>query len=75
VFATGSMDWLRALRGLDPKHGIDAATVAFAQKVTRNLVTAMATGPLAGRHPSTPDLASVGDSGSTSTGTGGRVGQ
>jgi hypothetical protein len=75
VFATGSMDWLRALRGVDPKHGIDRATVTFAQEVTRNVVTAMEAGPLARRHPSTPDLASVGDSSSTSTGTGGRVGR
>jgi hypothetical protein len=75
VFATGSMDWLRALRGLDAKHGINATTVAFAKKVTTNLVTAMAAGPLGSRHPATPNLASVGDSSSTSTGTGGRVGR
>jgi hypothetical protein len=74
VFATGSMDWLRALRGLDAKHGINATTVAFAKKVTTNLVTAMAEGPLGRHHPASANLASVGDSSSTSTGTGGPVG-
>jgi hypothetical protein len=75
VFATGSMDWLRALRGLDAKHGINATTVAFAKKVTTNLVTAMAEGPLGRHHPASANLASVGDSSSTSTGTGGPVGR
>jgi N,N-dimethylformamidase beta subunit-like, C-terminal len=74
AFATGSMDWPRALRGPDPKHNIDAATVSFARKVTSNLLTAMAAGPLARRHPASPNLASVAASSSTSTGTGGRVG-
>jgi hypothetical protein len=73
VFATGSMDWHRALRGPDPKHGIGAATVSFAQRVTSNLLAAMAAGPLGRNHPAHGDLASIAASSSTSTGTGGPV--
>jgi hypothetical protein len=43
--------------------------------VTTNLVTAMAEGPLGRHHPASANLASVGDSSSTSTGTGGPVGR
>jgi hypothetical protein len=73
VFATGSMDWLRALRGPDLTHSIGAGTVSFARRVTTNLLAAMAAGPLGRTHPAHGDLASIAASSSTSTGTGGPV--
>ena len=42
--------------------------------MTLNLVRAMATGPLGHGHPARGDLAALGASTDTSTGTGGRVG-
>jgi hypothetical protein len=73
VFATGSMDWLRALRGPDPQHSISAASVSFARRVTSNLLAAMAAAPLGSTDPAHGDLASIAASSSTSTGTGGPV--
>ncbi|MEV4264017.1 N,N-dimethylformamidase beta subunit family domain-containing protein [Kribbella sp. NPDC049584] len=70
VFATGSMEWVPALRGPDSR----STTVAFARTVTLNLIQAMATAPLGRRHPAHPDLATLGASSSTSTGTGGTIG-
>jgi hypothetical protein len=75
VFSTGSMKWLLALRGANRQQGIDGTTVSFARKVTTNLLTAMAAGPLGQRHPANPDLASIAASSSTSTGTGGQIGR
>jgi hypothetical protein len=74
VFTTGSMEWTRALQGPDSKHGVGAASVAFAQKVTQNLIVAMAAGPMGRTHPSHGNLAALHASSSTSTGTGGSVG-
>ena len=74
VFDTGSMEWVRALHGPDSKHSLKAPTVAFARTVTLNLVRAMATGPLGHDHPARGDLAALGASPDTSTGTGGRIG-
>jgi hypothetical protein len=74
VFATGSMQWVPALRGPDSKHSLRAPAVAFARKLTLNLLQAMAAGPLGRRHPARADLATLGASPSTSTGTGGSVG-
>ncbi len=74
VFDTGSMEWVAALRGPDSKHSLQAPAVAFARTVTLNLLRAMAAGPLGSHHPARGDLATVGASTATSTGTGGRVG-
>jgi hypothetical protein len=73
VFDTGSMLWVRALRGPDHKYGIGAASVSFARTVTDNLFAALAAGPMGRSHPSRSDLASIAASSSTSTGSGGPV--
>jgi len=49
--------------------------VAFAQKVTLNLLTALAAGPMGRTHPALGNLASVHDLATTSTGTGGAIDQ
>ncbi|GAA3116777.1 hypothetical protein JOF29_006129 [Kribbella aluminosa] len=74
VFATGSIEWVRALLGPDAKYGSGPASVAFAQKVTLNLFTALAAGPMGRTHPAVGNLASVHDLPTTSTGTGGPIG-
>jgi len=74
VFTTGSMQWVPALHGPDSKHSLRAPAVAFARTVTLNLLRAMAAGPLGRTHPARPNLATLGASPSTSTGTGGQVG-
>lgn len=74
VFATGSMEWIPALRGPDSKLSLGSPAVAFARKVTLNLIQAMATGPLGRSHPAHANLATLGTSSSTSTGTGGTIG-
>ncbi|HZX02797.1 N,N-dimethylformamidase beta subunit family domain-containing protein [Kribbella sp.] len=75
VFATGTIEWVRALQGPDPKYGVGPASVAFAQKVTLNLFTALAAGPMGRTHPAVGNLAGVHNLASTSTGTGGPVGK
>jgi hypothetical protein len=74
VFSAGSMEWVRALQGPDSHHALGAAGVAFARTVTLNLLRAMAAGPMGHRHPAHAELATVGASPSTSTGSGGSVG-
>lgn len=74
VFATGTIEWVRALQGPDPKYGVVPASVAFAQKVTLNLFTALAAGPMGKAHPAIGNLAGVHDLRTTSTGTGGPIG-
>lgn len=71
VVDVGSMLWVRGMKGTDSKYGITRAGSAFAQVVTRNLFAAMAAGPMGRAHPPVPNLASLGASTSTSTGTGG----
>ncbi len=75
VFATGSIEWVRALQGPDREYGVGPASVAFAQKVTLNLLTALAPGPMGRTHPALRNLASVHDLATTSTGTGGAIDQ
>jgi hypothetical protein len=48
--------------------------VAFAQKVTFNLFTALATGPMGRTHPAPGSLASAHNLATTSTRTGGAIG-
>jgi uncharacterized protein YdeI (YjbR/CyaY-like superfamily) len=74
VVATGSMLFTRALGGPNPKFGITQESVEFAQTVVSNLVGALDVGPMADHFPAKPNLADLGASPSTSTGTGGPVG-
>ncbi len=71
VFSTGTMLWVRGLRGTDSKYGITTAGSTFTRTVTANLFAAMAAGPMGRAHPSVPNLAGIHASSSTSTGTGG----
>lgn len=71
VVDTGTMLWVRALRGPSPVEGIDARTSRFVRRVTANLWAAMATGPMGRAHPSHGDLAALHASPFTRTGTGG----
>jgi len=74
VVDVGTMNWVPSLRGPNSKHGLDERGVAFARKLTLNLIVAMAAGPLGRAHPAQADLNTLGASSSTSTGTGGSVG-
>ncbi|HEY3512119.1 MAG TPA: N,N-dimethylformamidase beta subunit family domain-containing protein [Kribbella sp.] len=74
VFDTGSMNWVPSLHGPNSKHALTMREVTFARKVTLNLIRGMAAGPLGRAHPATGDLATLGASPSTSTGSGGTVG-
>lgn len=74
TFSTGTMSWALALAGPDSSLGITGATVAFVRAVTRNLLLAMAAGPMAHAVPARPNLAGLHASSSTRTGTGGPVG-
>ncbi|HET8599386.1 MAG TPA: N,N-dimethylformamidase beta subunit family domain-containing protein [Segeticoccus sp.] len=71
VVDTGTMLWVRALRGPSPVEGIDARTSQFVRRVTTNLFAAMAAGPMGHAHPARGDLAALHASASTRTGTGG----
>ncbi|HET8767496.1 MAG TPA: N,N-dimethylformamidase beta subunit family domain-containing protein, partial [Pedococcus sp.] len=70
VVSTGTMLWVRALRGPDASHGITAQGVAFVRTVTDTLLAAMAAGPMGLTDPSVPNLAGLHASPWTSTGTG-----
>jgi hypothetical protein len=74
TFSTGTMSWALALRGPDSGMGIGPQTVAFTRRVTANLLTAMAAGPMGRTIAARPNLASLHAGASTSSGTGGRVG-
>jgi hypothetical protein len=74
VFDVGSMNWVPSLHGPNSKHSLDARGVAFARKLTLNLIRAMATAPMGRTHPAQADLKTLGASPSTSTGSGGSVG-
>lgn len=74
VFSTGSMSWAVGVLGRNLHYNIDDRSSAFATKVTGNLLTAMAAGPMGSAHPSTPNLTKIGASPDTSTGTGGPIG-
>ncbi|GAA2163296.1 hypothetical protein GCM10009826_34770 [Humibacillus xanthopallidus] len=73
VFAVGTMAWAAALRGARTRPRIDAHAADFARTVTTNLLTAMAQGPMGRQHPAQGNLAALGASPHTSTGTGGPV--
>lgn len=73
VLSVGTMGWCTALRGPSAKHRIGAHSVGFARTVTSRLFTAMASRPLGQEHPAHPNLAGIGESVHTSTGSGGPV--
>ena len=60
VFDTGSMEWVPALQGPNSSHSLGPAGVAFARRVTLNLLRAMSAGPLGHLHPARGDLATLG---------------
>lgn len=73
VVAVGTMRWARAVEGPSTTLGIGHAGSTFAQEVTDNILRAMAAGPMGRAHPAVGDLAGLGASASTTTGTGGPV--
>jgi hypothetical protein len=73
VLAVGTMAWAAGLRGAHARPRIDARAADFAQRVTCNLYTAMAEGPMGHAHPAQGNLAAIAASPRTSTGTGGPV--
>jgi hypothetical protein len=73
VFAVGTMAWCLGLRGAHAHKGIDQRSSTFARMVTATLFREMAAGPMGRRYPSRPNLATIGASVHTSTGTGGPV--
>lgn len=72
VVDVGSMDWRVgiAAAGTTPK-GLTADSARFATKVTDNLLTAMAAGPMGKTHNSVANLSAVKPNPSPTTGTGG----
>ena len=54
--AVGTMNWVRALVDPQPQYGITASGALFVQRVTANLLQAMAAGPMGVTHPSHDDL-------------------
>ncbi|MBP2356637.1 hypothetical protein JOF29_007747 [Kribbella aluminosa] len=75
VFATGSIEWVRALAGPDAKAGVGPAGVAFARAVTLNVFRSLAGGPMGRKHPASADFARLHESPSTTSGTGGPIGK
>ena len=73
VWATGSMMWVKVLNGPNAKYGITEDSVAFVKQVTSNALVEMAKGNGHGALPTVPNLAGLGASASTATGTGGPV--
>jgi hypothetical protein len=60
VFSTGTMLWVYATRGANPKRGIDQKAAAFTRQVTDNLLREMSKGPMGRRHPARDNLNNVG---------------
>lgn len=75
VWATGSMMWVKVLNGPNARYHITSSSVAFVKRVTENAFTVMAKGNGQGALRTTPNLAGLNESASTSTGTGGPVQQ
>lgn len=73
VWATGSMMWVKVLNGPNAKYNITDASVSFVRRVMENAFRRMAKGNGQGAVQTTPNLAGLGASSSTSTGTGGPV--
>jgi hypothetical protein len=63
VFATGTMNWTRALTGPSAKKGITADSSDFARAVTANLLEGMADGSLPTARRDVPDLPDYNTSG------------
>jgi hypothetical protein len=74
TFSTGTMSWATALSGAKAAFGITQASVEFVVAVTRNLVRAMAAGPMGRTVPAHDNTAALHLDPSTATGTGGPVG-
>ncbi|MCW2883931.1 MAG: uncharacterized protein JWL58_793 [Streptosporangiaceae bacterium] len=51
VFAVGTMRWVCAMRGARCGHGVNDAAKRFVDKVTENVLRAMAEGPVGTLHP------------------------
>ncbi len=60
VLAVGTMNWVRALRGVSATYRIGASGVRFARQVTTNLLHAMAAGMMGRNHPARDDLDRLG---------------
>ncbi len=73
VFSTGTMLWVRAIRGVDARYGITTDSSRFARTVTDTLLRAMSSGPMGRTHPASADLAGLHAPATTGTGTGGPV--
>lgn len=59
VWASGTMNWGRAMSGPNAQFGLTEATTAFTRMVTANLARAMASGPMARSHPARDDYALI----------------
>lgn len=70
VVSTGSMVFTKSFDGPRTIYDITADSVAFARALTTTLLTEMVQGPLGARHPARPNLAELGASRDTGTGTG-----
>jgi hypothetical protein len=57
VFATGTMNWGRAMSGPSDTFGLTQASTDFTRTVTANLARAMAAGPMGRTHPAQDDYA------------------
>lgn len=74
VVSVGTMNWRSGISSDAPAPAhIPGSSVAFATRVTRNLLTGMARGPIGKDHPQRANLAQHRPSASTGTGTGGAV--
>lgn len=74
VFASGSQDWVHVLWGPNPQRHIDGSSIAFVKQVTTNVLREMARPVGVAPPASHPNVAQLGLSSSTATGTGGNVG-
>ena len=70
VVATGSMVFSKAFEEPLEEYDITKDSVTFARAVGQNLFTEMSRGPLGTRHPATSNLAALGASPDTRSGTG-----
>jgi hypothetical protein len=59
VFASGTMRWVCAMRGLSCGHGLTRAAERFVDRATQNLLRAFAAGPAGRTHPAQDNLAEV----------------
>lgn len=74
VVAVGTMRWTWALLGPSSRLGVTAESADLVRRTTANLLRGLATPLLGDARPPRPNLAGLGASPSTSTGTGGPVG-